>query len=148
MDSNDLRQIRCKRCGSLKSIHMFYVKNRNSNGKTGICKACKLNTEKARKRGLPSGDLKNKSRKSYLKIVYGMTPEQYAQLLESQGGGCAICGNRENFRGNQKMHHVDHDHVAGRVRGILCAKCNSGLGFFDDDETKLTKAIVYLKQQG
>ena len=50
----------------------------------------------------------------------GVTTEVYERMLASQGGGCAICGNEPKTR----RLHVDHDHATGRVRGLLCHRCN------------------------
>jgi hypothetical protein len=77
-----------------------------------------------------------------LKGTYGMTLEEYTDLLARQGLGCAICGAPENADGRSL--HVDHDHKTGRVRGILCADCNFGLGKFKDDPELLQAAIDYL----
>jgi hypothetical protein len=62
-------------------------------------------------------------------------------MLEEQGGKCPICRKR-------KARHVDHDHVSGAVRGILCFNCNGGLGRFEDDPVKLRRAIAYLALYG
>nr|WP_240942772.1 endonuclease VII domain-containing protein [Planosporangium thailandense] len=58
--------------------------------------------------------------------------------MAEQGGVCAICGSPD-------PKHVDHDHVFGNVRGILCSNCNGGLGQFEDDVQRLSEAIRYLK---
>ena len=71
-----------------------------------------------------------------------MTLEQYDQLFESQGGVCAICGRIDS---DGRRLSVDHDHRAGKVRGLLCGKCNRGIGIFDEDIIKLQSAINYLK---
>jgi hypothetical protein len=70
--------------------------------------------------------------------TYGLTPEQYGAMLGQQDGRCAIC--------TQAMAepHIDHDHNTGRVRGLLCAKCNLGLGHFEDDAARMARAITYL----
>lgn len=80
----------------------------------------------------------------------GITLDQYDELLAGQGGGCAICGKRKP--GGQGRFHVDHDHACcpgarscGRcVRGLLCSRCNVGLGSFQDDVDRLTAAAAYL----
>jgi hypothetical protein len=77
-------------------------------------------------------------RRYMLKKNYGITPEQFDTMLLQQGGACAIC--RETIA----KPHVDHDHKTGRVRGILCANCNVGLGMFGDDVKSLRSAIAYL----
>jgi predicted nucleic acid-binding Zn ribbon protein len=76
--------------------------------------------------------------------LYGLTTEQYEALLASQDGKCAIC-RTDTWPG--KGPHVDHDHNgSGMVRGILCHKCNLGLGKFDDRVDLLEAAIAYLKR--
>jgi hypothetical protein len=79
-----------------------------------------------------------------IKTRYGVTAEQYYGVLKAQGGGCGICGAQHAGRKGQKKLHVDHDHVTGDFRGLLCAKCNTALGKFDDDVDLLQKAISYL----
>lgn len=75
-----------------------------------------------------------------LKSLYGLTPDQYFAL----GTRCAICGTEEDARGFRLA--VDHDHATKKVRGLLCGNCNCGIGFFNHDESLLTKAIDYLRQ--
>jgi recombination endonuclease VII len=74
-----------------------------------------------------------------LRRRYGIGLEQFARLLEEQRGRCAICGSAD--AGN-----VDHDHVAGLVRGVLCATCNTGMGQFRDDPAIIRRAIAYLER--
>lgn len=71
---------------------------------------------------------------------YGLTPEDYEMLLVNQEERCAICGETP-LRG---VLYVDHDHETGKVRGLLCGACNSGLGQFRDDPNVLRAAIDYL----
>lgn len=77
-------------------------------------------------------------------IRYGITLEQYEEILTAQGGVCAICGGTKLSRGN--FFHVDHDHETGEIRGLLCDRCNHGLGKFGDSVEILQKAIEYLKR--
>lgn len=72
---------------------------------------------------------------------YGLTPESWRELWDSQGQQCAICGAKDN---GKKRFHVDHDHVSGEVRGILCTTCNGGIGQLQDDPDVVFKAFVYL----
>lgn len=76
----------------------------------------------------------------------GITLEDYEDMLVQQGGGCAICGGR---RGNKDVNvlYVDHNHVTGTVRGLLCGKCNRGLGMFQDRPDLLEKARKYLANE-
>lgn len=72
--------------------------------------------------------------------TYGLTPERYGQLLKEQGNHCAICQTSHD------AYLVDHDHVTGVVRGLLCHGCNSGLGRFGDSARSLRAAIRYLEK--
>lgn len=72
---------------------------------------------------------------------YGLTEAAFTTMLEEQGRRCAIC--RTGI--DAKNCHIDHDHATGVVRGLLCFGCNTGLGSFGDDETRLAAAIAYLK---
>lgn len=74
-----------------------------------------------------------------LKRYYNMTEEDYQTLLDKQRGGCAICG-----RTPQRRLHVDHCHLTGRVRGLLCYNCNRMLGDAHDKISLLAKAANYL----
>ena len=79
----------------------------------------------------------------HLKRKFGIGLNEYNLLLESQDYGCAICGSKKPYgRGN---FHVDHCHETGRVRGLLCHHCNTGIGSLKDDPLLLSKALDYLK---
>jgi hypothetical protein len=78
-----------------------------------------------------------------LKRHYGISLKEYGEMFEAQGGGCAICGSKgSGVKG--RCHHVDHDHVTRRVRGLLCSSCNRGIGFAGDDVFLLQLFIEYL----
>ena len=75
--------------------------------------------------------------------IKGATVEKYNQLLEDQNYCCKICGRHvTEFKKNL---HLDHNHKTGEIRGLLCGKCNLGLGNLDDNIGILEKAIKYLK---
>ncbi|WP_352852983.1 endonuclease VII domain-containing protein [Mesorhizobium sp. M0139] len=86
-----------------------------------------------------------KNRISKLKRVYGITPEQWDALFEGQGHRCAVCGSTEPRTTRGRGWQTDHCHATGKVRGILCFRCNIGLGKFEDDTDRLASAIAYLK---
>jgi hypothetical protein len=69
---------------------------------------------------------------------YGITLEEWKQMLERQGNACAICGDRE-----AKL-VIDHSHKTNKVRGLLCNHCNTGLGMFKDRRASLRAALLYL----
>lgn len=69
------------------------------------------------------------------------TPEVFEALLASQDYQCGICGGALTLDRNT---HVDHCHITGQIRGVLCGQCNTGLGLFRDDPELLTQARNYL----
>lgn len=85
------------------------------------------------------------SRRRHLAELYGqwMTPEVYDQMLAEQGGVCAIC-RKDTLRGDGAKGAIDHCHVTGAVRGILCTRCNVGIAQFYDNPDLLSAAIAYL----
>lgn len=89
----------------------------------------------------------NKERVKERKLIkkYDLTLSEYKNLLAQQNNKCAICSvDLETL--SLKSIHVDHCHDTERVRGILCHKCNIGLGHFTDDPNLLEKAILYLRK--
>lgn len=77
---------------------------------------------------------------------YGMSMQDYEDMVRAQGNRCAICGS-EPDEGDKGVLHVDHCHASGRVRGLLCTSCNNGLGRFGDDPARLARAITYLTER-
>lgn len=81
-------------------------------------------------------------RKNYaLQRRYGITVAQFDAMLVEQGGACAIC--KTTVPGKRGF-HIDHDHVTGEIRALLCGWCNSGLGQFRDNPEVMAAAIQYL----
>lgn len=75
---------------------------------------------------------------------YGINIQDYDAILDMQGGGCAICGSETPKRKNSVHLVVDHCHETGVIRGLLCYKCNVGLGSFEDNIDWLKRAIEYV----
>lgn len=73
---------------------------------------------------------------------YGLGPDQYIRLFNEQGGVCAVCQHETPWRSLD----VDHDHMSGRVRGLLCSNCNRAIGLCNDDPERLRAAAAYLEQ--
>ncbi len=85
--------------------------------------------------------------RSRLKRLFKITIEDYHELLNIQNNVCAICGQPEtakNSKGEIRPLGIDHDHKTGLVRGLLCHKCNVGLGCYNDSPELLDKAKEYL----
>lgn len=82
-----------------------------------------------------------------LKNNFGITLEEYEKMLSAQDGKCAICGTDKPYKRSklQSNFSVDHDHVTGKVRGLLCFRCNTGIGHFQDNIDLMKEAIVYLQ---
>ena len=85
----------------------------------------------------------HKTREYWLKR-YGLMEEEYQALLVKQGGHCALCPKipEEEVR---KVLSIDHDHDTKLVRGLLCMRCNSGLGSLGDNEAGLARALAYIR---
>lgn len=79
-----------------------------------------------------------------LKRAYGISLEEYTAMEIAQNKQCKICGT-SSFYGRTRF-AVDHCHETGKVRGLLCTKCNAGLGMFEDNPERLISALSYLKE--
>ena len=82
---------------------------------------------------------KPKARRAHLKHCFGISPAEYDALLAKQNGVCAICRRR-----SKRRLCVDHCHLTGRIRGLLCHSCNLALGYLKDDQASLVAALAYL----
>lgn len=155
----------CTGCGEKKAYSEFY--KRNVSGIRSKCKKCSLldtngrrtaNVEKYReierlsvKRHFEEHALKRigRSRAWKLKYVYKISHADFIAMLEKQKHRCAICKNpiRDAQRGRSPRDAVciDHDHVTGKIRGLLCNPCNRGLGSFCDRIDLLATATDYLR---
>ena len=90
---------------------------------------------------------KEKIKERKLLNNFGLSLDEYNEIHEKQNGACAICGKPETLehkKGKTKNLAVDHCHSTGKVRGLLCHFCNTGIGFLNDDITVLISAIEYL----
>lgn len=110
-------QSRCKNCCNKKSI--LWAKN---------------NPDK-RKKIL---------RKHLFGIKYNISEEEFNNLKFEQNNKCAIC--KETQRNPKDELCIDHDHTTGKVRGLLCHRCNIGLGFLKDNENLIEKLLSYLRK--
>ena len=91
---------------------------------------------------------KEEKKNSYLQYTYGISLSQYTEMYNKQHGSCNICLTPlayQNIEGSgHKTANVDHNHTTGKVRGLLCNKCNRGLGYLQDNATLLRRAAEYL----
>ena len=93
-------------------------------------------------------DFEDARRNKYLMSKYGITIWDYLEMMKIQNNSCAICGKGCWVTGNSGKYpfYVDHNHLTGKVRGLLCAKCNNGLGAFEDNINYLSRAADYLSR--
>lgn len=149
--SEVLETQRCRGCKRDLPLECF------TPGARGICRECNnrktkewhaKNPERARRmraeahaRRVATPEGRQQVRGWKYKARYGITIEQYEQMLGNQDGHCALCPT-EPAPGEYLS--VDHDHETEEVRGLLCTDCNHGLGRFHDDLERLMAAAAYL----
>ena len=131
-----MRTKRCPDCRRTLPLEEFPRNRSAKDGVQGYCKPCynkRIRGYKEKSHG--------SERNFLLKHRYGIMEERLQELLWKQTGLCAICDRRQ-------ASHVDHDHKSGKVRGLLCFKCNEGLGKAFDDPEILRSALGYLEHHG
>lgn len=125
----------CKQCNESKSLQEFYKHKQMKDGYLNKCRECVKVSPKRR-------------REQKLRQKYGITIEMYNQMLTDQNGVCAICFKPEVWvhitSDKIQCLAVDHDHKTGKIRGLLCKKCNLAIGNMEDDTTRLLSAVRYL----
>lgn len=147
---------KCSCCQLIKAVGDF---NRLGNRYQSVCRDCQ-NTRDSRNRDQDkeTGENVRKNRADYwkrskwikLKTKYVVSQSQYELLLSVQEHKCAICKEPEREidkqRGEPLHLSVDHNHKTGRIRGLLCRRCNIGIGRLREDYVILQNAIDYLKK--
>lgn len=144
----------CTKCKTEKEESCFSLDKYNDRLHSW-CKSCnneknkkwlKENKEKIQeyRKGRYS-ETKDKIRWQVVKRKYGISENEYLEMLKKQGGGCAICGkiDAKHWQTNNLL--IDHCHTTGKVRGLLCNNCNTALGLVSDNIDTLKQMIKYLK---
>lgn len=129
----------CKTCKISKEETDFdkqYIKG-YPNLRRRECKKCRNEYKKTFRNGQSWRDRR-------LKYLYGINQEDYNKMFKEQDGKCKICFGPPSDKYGKNL-AVDHDHKTGKVRGLLCAKCNKGLGQFNDNPELFQRAISYIK---
>lgn len=152
----------CKKCSVEKPESEFYRDKYAKDGRKLVCKVCcnahrkkynqsrKGRVQLKKYRQTPAVKAVNRyhNRKTALKR-YSLTLVDYDRLWEQQEGLCAICGKSETTKRGESVQRlsVDHDHRTGKVRGLLCSKCNPALGYLETLKhgSLIWKAIEYLE---
>jgi len=130
---------RCPCCGIVKERSEFYKWKSRKDGLTAYCKPCFLEKNKNWQDDNPE-KIKISNRKTHLKAAYGLSLEDRENMLKNQDYKCDIC-----HKEIKTYSAVDHDHKTGKIRSLLCRKCNLGLGAAKDNTEILKNMINYLE---
>jgi hypothetical protein len=122
---------KCKSCGNKRALNEFHVVIYNS-----------VNGEKSCYRKVCAKCRSAAAQRTSLFKKHGITPERRVEILDEQNWLCAIC---EKELHNDRFTHLDHDHVTGKIRGMLCHLCNTSLGHFGDNVEGMLRVIRYLE---
>lgn len=153
---------RCTRCGIEKSAEDFNRRALSRDGLQPKCRSCESDIKRVEwevlktdsdayatriakhKRWVKANPEKMRlyKRREHMLKAYGITLEQYEELVLAQDEKCALCFTPCDLL------QVDHDHITGHIRGLLCGKCNRGLGLLEDDVAGLLRAVEYLRRAG
>ena len=143
LHGEDIMTAVCTTCNETKSKSDFKKRKDRPKGHSSSCTSCRQSKQRA--------DWTPGQQSEYkLKAMYGITLADYEVLYNDQEGRCAICNKVETALSNTgyvKNLAVDHCHETGKVRGLLCNRCNVGLGMFEDNVNNLKIAIHYLNKE-
>lgn len=134
--------------GMCKSCYNKWLMERDPEYRERQLKNCRewhiKNPERARANQLAWSKRLDKDYKRRRQLKnYGMSLEDYNDMLQRQNGVCAICDKPPK---ESKNLQVDHDHNTGIVRGLLCFRCNYGMSFFSENPDRMEKAVNYLRK--
>jgi hypothetical protein len=147
---------RCGRCGEVKALDAFYTRNNPAKGRyQAWCKDCQKHAVISGYRDNPEKHAaynrewgqRNPDKKAdiALKTRLGLPHGTYARLLAAAEGKCEICGTTEAGPRISRF-HVDHDNISGQTRGLLCGRCNVGIGQMLHSVEILERAIHYINK--
>jgi hypothetical protein len=137
-------QKRCPKCGETKHLTEFSKNRRHPDGLQTYCRVCNRAHVTAWQKANPEKTAAI-SRRTKRKQKYGISDDDYYRMLDEQWHCCKICGtpHREEAHG---VLVVDHCHNTGKVRGLLCVTCNTGIGQLKDSLELVLKAADYLRE--
>jgi hypothetical protein len=130
----------CRTCGVDKPLDAYSPNG--SAGRRVHCRSCRNKAAKERRLS-DGGRIRRRSANNHLRVRYGLSIEEFEQLLVEQDGQCALC-RTTSPGGRWNSFHVDHCHDTGRIRGLLCHGCNAALGQLGDDKGGLRRALSYV----
>ncbi|MFD8496224.1 endonuclease VII domain-containing protein [Amycolatopsis sp. NPDC059657] len=127
----------CRACGETKPLAEFYRRASSKDGRRSVCIPCARQAAALRHQAT-----RDAARNRRYLNRYGITAADVDELRAQQRYRCAVCGRHEDRLPLGLM--VDHDHVSGTVRALLCHSCNAGIGHFRESPEILRAAIAYL----
>ena len=141
----------CSKCNTEKPSSDFHVDRTSADGRYSQCRLCKTAYHREYIRANPRKSAHN-NLKYLLKRNYGITPKDRERLYERCGLQCEICAHplaRPSPKGQVAYAaSIDHSHLTGAVRGVLCSNCNKALGMLQDDPNVVRMAAAYLEKHG
>lgn len=137
--------LKCSDCKKEKDESLFPKATGKPRGYAWVCKECKKSKHEIKKASMSADDWLLMNRQYWLKTKYDLSLEAYNNKVKEQNHKCAICSCDETdaFKG---LLFVDHCHVSGKVRGLLCHLCNTALGKFKDSKEILESALNYVEK--
>lgn len=127
-----------------KRGHDLSITGRRTPKGIAYCNGCQNERQKGY-RNRHRQRYRDANRKARLKTTYGISPTDVSDMISDQNGCCAICNTDAP---GAKGFHIDHNHETGKIRGLLCGFCNSGLGFFRDNPKLMRRAATYVTADG
>ena len=137
---------KCTRCEQVKSLGDFHLVSRGSPDRRPRCKACTSTDRRATYEARGGSDVPYEQ---LIQREYGITLADYNAQLRRQAHRCAVCRRPETIvskrTGKPRRLAVDHDHVTGRLRGLLCHRCNVLVWAMEDNHTTLHAIEAYIE---
>lgn len=130
---------RCYICKAKKTESEFHKDRSKPDGFNSRCKSCNTVKQSLYTKRIKKEFGRTRARAYELKHYYGIMQAEYDSMLKAQNGVCAICKTKP-----ENTLAVDHCHDSKSVRGLLCRRCNSAIGLFDEDLGKLSAAMDYI----
>ncbi|MFE3452427.1 endonuclease VII domain-containing protein [Nonomuraea sp. NPDC059194] len=132
---------RCPKCGETKDRERDFGRRTNGYSRSR-CRSCEREDTLTWQKANPKR-VREANRRGGLRRYFGLTEGEYDAILDAQNGRCAICRRASTDVPKGRL-YVDHCHKTGRIRGLLCSPCNTGIGLLQEEPARFLAAITYL----